>query len=114
MKKQLSVTCCIFLFTLHQVFSQVSGVKAIPGDYSSITEAMAQIKAVGVSGPVFLELQAGYSAAAETFPIKIREIPGISPARSITISPAAGVSDLSIIAPVAGSVFEFIGSYYVT
>src|SRR5689334_5635172 len=105
MKRRLLVTCCIFLFTLHQIVAQVSGVKAIPGDYPSITAAMAQIRTAGVSGPVFLELQAGYTSAAETFPVKLREIPGISPANSITISPAAGVNDVSITSPAAGSVF---------
>ena len=90
---------------------QVSGVKTIPGDYNSITDAMSQIRIAGVSGPTFLELQPGYNSAVETYPITIRAIPGISSTNSLTISPAAGVTGLSIITASSSPVINFIGAY---
>ncbi|MBC7868360.1 MAG: hypothetical protein H7X88_12565 [Gloeobacteraceae cyanobacterium ES-bin-316] len=53
---------CIFLLPCLEAEAQVSGIKTIPGDYASITEAVQQIRTVGVSGPTYLELQAGYNS----------------------------------------------------
>src|SRR6188768_1854543 len=80
-----------------QARAQVSGVKTIPGDYSSITDAIQQISAVGVNGATFLELQQGYDSYYETYPIVIRNIPGVTETSTVTISPAAGVTGLTII-----------------
>jgi hypothetical protein len=104
---------CSFIFLLPglKAVAQVSGVKTIPGDYASITQAMQQIRTVGVSGPTYLELQAGYNSSVETFPIKIREIPGTSSVNNITISPAAGATGLSIEADNSEAIIEFIGAY---
>ncbi|MGK2863264.1 MAG: T9SS type A sorting domain-containing protein [Chitinophagaceae bacterium] len=102
---------CILLLPAQKIMAQVSGVKTIPGDYASITDAIAQIRIAGVSGPVFLELQPGYTSSGETFPITIREIPGISAVNSLTISPASGTTGLSIISANSGPVIELIGAY---
>ena len=102
---------CIFLLPCLEAVAQVSGVKTIPGDYASIAQAVQQIRTVGVSGPTYLELQAGYNSAAETFPIKIREIPGASTTNSITISPATGVTGISLNSANSGATLELIGAY---
>jgi Secretion system C-terminal sorting domain len=102
---------CFCSWAFQEAAAQVSGVKTIPGDYASITQAVQQLRTVGISGPTFLELQAGYNSAVETFPIKIREIPGTSSVNKITISPAAGATGLSIIADNSEAMIEFIGAY---
>ncbi len=42
----------IFFLAFLQAGAQVFGVKTIPGDYASITQAVQQIRTVGVSGPI--------------------------------------------------------------
>ncbi|MGZ8538449.1 MAG: hypothetical protein ACXWV9_09325, partial [Flavisolibacter sp.] len=111
--KKIILLGFILLLATQNIFAQISGVKTIPGDYPSITQALMQIQTVGISGPVFLELQNGYSSSGETFPIKIREYAG-SAAYPLTISPAIDATDLSIFSTSSHSIIEFIGAYNVT
>ena len=108
--KNIFLFIAILLLVVQKLHAQVSGVKTIPGDYASITEAVQQIRTVGISGPTFLELQSGYNSAGETFPIKIREMPG-STVHTLTISPAAGATGISISSTSPGAVIELIGAY---
>jgi hypothetical protein len=101
---------CLWLFAAKSTQAQVSGVKAIPGDYSSITAAVLHLRTVGVSGPVFLELQPGYNSAGETFPLVIRAIPGATSINSVTISPAVSSTGLAIATSISGPVIHFIGA----
>ncbi len=74
-----------------------NGTYTIPGDYTSITAAAADLKAFGVNGPVILELQSNYNSSVETFPLVLGEIPCASIVNTITIRPAANAANLSII-----------------
>ncbi len=116
MKKFTRLPAVVFLYLFFlflpssNTAAQVSGVKAIPGDYASITDAVAQIRITGVSGPTFLELQPGYNSASETFPIIIREMPGVHFINTLTISPASGATGLSIVSATNGPVIYLIGA----
>ena len=113
MKKHLlHIVALLFAVVVTQkAIAQVSGVRTIPGDYNSITDAIQQLSVVGVNGPTYLELQPGYNSASETFPIIIRKIPGTSDTRPVTISPAAGATALSIVSSTHEYTIELIGAY---
>src|SRR5947207_14765079 len=66
MKKTLAGVKLIFiivlLFPFVKVYSQVSGIKTIPGDYASITLAVAAVNASGVgAGGVTFNVAANYT-----------------------------------------------------
>ncbi len=88
-----------------------SGVKTIPGDYSSISAAMNSLSVNGVGGPLFLELQSNYNSSAEVFPIFLKSVPCASSVNTITIRPAAGVSTL-ITSNNFSSTIEIDGGNY--
>lgn len=66
------------------------------GDYTTLTGAIDTLTAYGLSGPVTLELQSGYTSLGETFPITIPRLPGISERNQLTIQPAANAKSLVI------------------
>ncbi len=70
----------------------LSGTKTIPGDYPSITAAVAALQMFGLSGPVILELQPGYTASTETFPITLNAPTCMSAINNVTIRPALGAN----------------------
>lgn len=49
--------------------SNLSGIKQIPGDYVSLTEAIADTECKGIADTLIFELQANYSDSLEVFPI---------------------------------------------
>lgn len=64
MKKIVLLFVAVLLFSLNG-FSQLSGVKTIPGDYPTIASAIADLNAVGIESPgVTFEVAAGHT---ETF-----------------------------------------------
>ncbi len=80
--------------------------------YTTITAAIAAYNASCVSGPVIFQLTDA-SYAAETFPITINANGSASPANTLTIRPAAGVSP--IISGNSGTaIFVINGADYVT
>ncbi len=113
MKKYLPpIVILLFAVAANQnTIAQVSGVKTIPGDYNSITAALQQLSVTGVNGPTYLELQSNYNSAIETFPIVIKSIPGTSNTRPLTISPAAGATNLSIVSSTHEYVIELLGAH---
>jgi len=74
------------------------------GNYLSLTSAITALRAGGVSGDVFLELQAAYSSAVESFPLRFKNIPCIDSSRSVTVRPAAGATALTITSNSTGTV----------
>jgi len=111
MKSILKFAAGILLIVINgNVFSQVSGIKAIPGDYTTITAAITDINTVGLSGPAVLELQAGYSSAGEVFPITIGSLPGSNAINTLTIRPATGAVGIAISNALSGSTIDLINA----
>lgn len=91
-----------FLFIVLILSPILTFAQALSGDYiiganqsapfNTITAAVNRINADGVTGPVrFLLNDANYNAASgETFPIKINQFAGTSPANTLTIKPNVG------------------------
>ena len=78
--------------------SGLSGTKTIPGDYPTITAALAALVSNGLSGPLVLELQPGYTSAGESFPITLGSSIGcLGSSNTLTIRPAATVSSALLI-----------------
>jgi len=71
----------------------LSGDKAIPGDYATLTAAFADITANGLNGNVNLILQSDYTGAGETYPILGS---ASSPMGTFTATVYPAVSGLSI------------------
>lgn len=86
--------------------------------YTSITNALLEINANGLGGNTILELQPGYdgTTANETFPLTFLTNPCIGQLRTLTIRPAASVTDtLDIISNNAGgATINLNGMSYVT
>lgn len=74
----------------------ICGTKKVPGDYSTLTAALADLTTNGINCSSVIELQSSYSSSSETFPIVIGNIPGSSATRTLTIRPATGATGLSI------------------
>ena len=86
--------------------------KDIRGVYARITDALADIKANGMTGPVVFRLDdASYNS--ETYPLRIDSIPGSSGVNTLTIIPKTGVTPL-IQGGYPGGVFELSQCKYVT
>ncbi|MBH8568456.1 hypothetical protein KB206_06165 [Microvirga sp. STS02] len=89
----------------------ISGTKAIPGDYASLTAAFTDLTAKGVNGPVVLELQSAYvPVAAEISGGIVYSFTGGSATNTITVRPAAGANGLSISSSTnTGPMFSISG-----
>jgi hypothetical protein len=79
----------------------LSGIKTVgpsPGDFISLTQAFEYLRTEGngICGPLVLELNQGYSSAAETFPLTLNSIEGTSSTNTITIRPQNGSSGVTI------------------
>lgn len=96
--------------------SSISGTLLIgPGNtYTNITLALAAINAGGLNGHTILELQSGYDASTETYPLLFPLNPCINSTKTLTIRPASGVSSPLTITSNAAATIDFNGSTYVT
>ena len=52
------------------------GASQTAPNYTRLTDAIADLNSLGVSGPVIFQLAADYSSASETFPLTINSITG--------------------------------------
>lgn len=83
-------------------------------NYASLTSAVADLTAYGVSGPVSFLLQSNYSSAAETFPIVLPAFDGASATNTVTIKPDAGVTATISGIAATTNIFKINGGdYYV-
>jgi len=97
-------------FRFSAVAQPISGTKAIPGDYVSLTAAFADLTTKGVNGPVVMELQPGYApTSAETTGGISYGFTGGSTTNTVTIRPASAASNLSIGGTVMGPMFSITG-----
>ena len=127
MKKKVTKIfgACIIAFAVllsgKNLSAQVSGTKTIPGDYATITAAIAAIQSSGVSGHVILELQQSYYWHNEFYPITIPESFPASAAATVTLRPAANATDVYVGTGFLGGgpmptgnipIFNIYGSYF--
>jgi trimeric autotransporter adhesin len=84
------------------------------GTYTSLTAALLDLNATGLTGPTILELQPAYVSTVETFPITINAIPCLGAANPLTIRPATGATNLSITSANTTATLDINGGNYVT
>ena len=96
----------------------ISGLKKIGpnagDDYPSLTSAFGDIVIHGVAGPVWLELQSGYSGATDepAFPVVIPMLPYADSINTVTVYPA--VAALTIRSNSAEETIRLDGAMHVT
>lgn len=105
---QATTTCPTFASTI-----SIDGATAVPGtSYPTLTAAIADIKACGITQPTILELATGYVAASETFPITLNSVPGASAINTITIREATGVTGKVITSANTTATIDINGGNY--
>jgi hypothetical protein len=82
-------------------------------NYTRLTDAIADLNAFGVSGPVVFQLAADYSSGTETYPMIINAVAGASVANTVTIRPAPGVT-AGITGTSANALLKLNGADFVT
>ena len=84
-------------------------------DYATLTAAIADIQAAGLSGALVLELGATYVSTSETFPLTVPALTGASAVNTLTIRPALGATGLSISsADSSAATVDLNGAQFVT
>jgi hypothetical protein len=98
-----------------EVKAVMSGVYPIGAGnlYTTLTPAISDLIAIGVNGPVVLELQDLYDPATETFPVIIPAIAGVNNTNTITIRPSSSTT-VTLSASVPTSLFILDGADYIT
>lgn len=81
-------------------------------NYTKLTDAIADLNAFGVSGPVVFQLAADYNSATETYPMTINAVTGGSAINTVTIRPAAGVTT-SITGTSATALLKLNGADFI-
>ncbi len=81
--------------------------------YTTLTAAITDLNAFGVSGPVVLQLASNYVSTGETFPLTINAVTGGSATNTVTIRPASGASP-TISGSSATGLIVLNGADYVT
>ncbi|MFN3446067.1 MAG: beta strand repeat-containing protein, partial [Bacteroidia bacterium] len=98
-------------YALGEVITPISGnfligaTKTAP-NYTSITNALADISGKQVQGNIMLELDADYNSSLETFPINFVAFPSTSPNHTVTIKPSTSVS-ATIVGSNTTSILRF-------
>ncbi len=84
------------------------------GTHPTLTAALSSLSG-GISAPVVLELQSGYTSTAETFPITINANACFDAVNTLTIRPASNAPGLVISSATAATpTIDFNGAKYVT
>ncbi|MFO1441450.1 MAG: hypothetical protein U1F81_24235 [Verrucomicrobiaceae bacterium] len=100
----------------YTIVATPEGTKSIgpTGDYASIGAAVSAIQAVGLSGPLILELQAGYVSTVETFPLVIGNL-GTTVSKTVTLRPEPGAVGLIISsASATAATVDLNGAQFLT
>lgn len=85
----------------------LSGIKTIPGDYSTITQALQEIRCDQLAGHLILELENTYDPNNEILPIVFDQTIYTSLTASLTIRPASGSTNIQFHNGSDTTVFEF-------
>jgi len=81
------------------------------GDYSTLTEAVSDLNALGISDNVsFLLTDAAYSTL-ETFPITVNQVAGAGPTKKVTIRPNTGVTSLIQGSSASSPLLKILSNY---
>jgi hypothetical protein len=89
------------------------GGSTVPGSsYSTLTEAIADLSASGITQPVIFELSSTYTSASETFPLVLPSISGANATNTITIRPSSGATGRSITSTNALTTIDINGGNY--
>jgi hypothetical protein len=84
------------------------------GYYPSLHDALLDLQSAGVGAPFLIELQAGYSGAADYYPLVFSGF-GATASRNVTIRPQIGASGLSLIsADRTAATVDLNGAQFVT
>jgi hypothetical protein len=84
----------------------------IEGDYTNISSALNSAFSQGVSGPVVLELTSSYNSSNEVYPVRIKNIPGLSAINQLTIRPSSKSGEIILSSSNAQTIL-FEGCSYV-
>ena len=82
------------------------------GTFTTLTDAVADIRTDGVIGPVVFELQSTYTSSGETFPINLLDSSWTSATKTVTIRPVSGATGLSISSNDATGTLRFNKANY--
>jgi hypothetical protein len=82
------------------------------GTFTTLTDAVADIRTDGVIGPVVFELQSTYTSSGETFPINLLDSSWTSASKTVTIRPASGATGLSISSSSSTGTLRFNKANY--
>lgn len=96
------------------LFPEVSGMKTIPGDYATITEALRDLECRLLAGAAYFELQPGYNSSSEEFPLVFRNKFLSSATNTLTIRPATNATDLIISSDDSIATIDLNGAAYIT
>lgn len=83
----------------------LAGIYSIPGDYSTINEALEDIHCKQLATHVYLELDDSYNFSQETLPILIDQRILSSPTQTLTIRPKSGSAGIQFNNPSNQPVF---------
>jgi hypothetical protein len=96
----------------------LGGTKTVgpTGNYATLTAAMSEISANGLSSSIILELQSNYVSTGESFPILVDPFNCMGSSNTLTIRPASNASGLLISGDESslGGIFDFNKGDYVT
>jgi hypothetical protein len=96
-------------------YAQLTGVKAIPGDYPTLSAALSDLASNGVgTGGVVFELQPSFTGAGEAYPLTIGVVSGASPSNRVVIRPAASVGSPLTLSSSAASTILLNQADYIT
>lgn len=126
MKKNILYLLCLALtlFLKQTSFAQLSGVYAVPGTYTSIGSILTALNTYGITGPVTVNISAGYTETVSAGGYSLTNVVGTSSINTITFQKSGAGANPLLVAPTGGTatptsakqdgVWRFIGSDYIT
>ncbi len=91
----------------------VAGTYNIPGDFATLTAAVAAYNTSCLTGAVVFQLAAGYTSGSETFPITVNANAFASATNTLTIRPASGQTPTISGSVASGALIKLNGADYV-
>lgn len=94
------------------IYPMLSGVRTIPGDYATLTEALYEVRCKQLIGNLVLELGASYNSSSEVFPLVIDNTIWTDTNKRLTIRLASGATNIAIHNPGANMLFKLSNAKY--
>jgi hypothetical protein len=122
MKKNLLAICSLIVFSVGSIKAQLSGSYNVPGTYTSIAAIISDLNTQGISGPVTVNIAAGYT---ETAPLGGFTLTATGTLANPIIFQKSGVGSNPLVTAATGGtsvpnsviqdgIWSFIGSDYIT